>query len=159
MSLFSSGSDQSAAGTIKGYSGGGGGGGHDYHDDGYGHGGGGYGHGHGGGGGGYCMISADQWLGASVIAAAGVAIAGAALGGLFLILRSRGLIGKRRRKREVQFGQQYVWNHTGCIVYLEKYIQICDEDMIYWCLLRCYLTYDLEQKVHEYRYSNFCVKS
>ena len=110
MSLFNS--DQFAAGT-KGYSGGGGGG-HDYHDDGYGHGGGGYGHGHGGGG--YCMISADQWLGAVVVAAAGVAIAGAAFGGLFLILRSRGLIGKKRRKREVQLGQYHGWNHAGCIV-------------------------------------------
>ena len=114
MSFYDS--DQSAAGT-KGYSGGGKGGGY---DDGYGQSGGGYGHGGGGygHGGGGCMISPDQWLGAAVVAAAGVAILGAAFGGLFLILRSRGLIGRKRRKREAERSQHQEWRVTGSISYL-----------------------------------------
>ena len=58
----------------------------------YGHSGGGYGH----SGGGTCVPSPEQWLGAVLIAGAGVAVAGAAFGALFLTLTQ----GKRRRRRE-----------------------------------------------------------
>ena len=80
-------SDQSLAATYsKGH-----------HDDGYdssGYGYGGYGgYGHGGGGGG-CVVSAEQWLGAVLIAGAGVAIAAAAFGALYIQLTS----GKRKRR-------------------------------------------------------------
>ena len=78
--------DQMAAGT-KGYSGGGHGG---YEDD-YGYGHSGYGH----SGAGVCVISPEQWLGAVLIAGAGVAVAGAAFGALFLTLT----MGRRRRRR------------------------------------------------------------
>ena len=83
--------DQSLAAT---YSKGGGGGHHDdgYDSSGYGYGYGGYG-GHGGGGGG-CVVSAEQWLGALLIAGAGVAIAAAAFGALYIQLTS----GKRKRR-------------------------------------------------------------
>ena len=80
------------AGTKGGYSGSGHGGyGDDYGH--YGHSGGGYG-GHSGGG--TCVPSPEQWLGAVLIAGAGVAVAGAAFGALFLTLTQ----GKRRRRRE-----------------------------------------------------------
>lgn len=83
--------DQRLAAT---YSKGGGGG--EYRDDSYGSSGyGGYGgHGGHGGGGGGCVVSAEQWLGAVLIAGAGVAIAAAAFGALYLQLTS----GKRKRR-------------------------------------------------------------
>ena len=73
-----------------------GGGGGEYRDDSYGSSGyGGYGgHGGHGGGGGGCVVSAEQWLGAVLIAGAGVAIAAAAFGALYLQLTS----GKRKRR-------------------------------------------------------------
>ena len=80
--------DQMYAGT-SGH-GGHGGYGDDYGH--YGHSGGGYGH----SGGGTCVPSPEQWLGAVLIAGAGVAVAGAAFGALFLTLTQ----GKRRRRRE-----------------------------------------------------------
>ena len=68
------------------------------YDDGYGH----SGYGHGGHGGGYggCTISAEQWLGAVLIAGTGVAIAAAAFGALFLTLTG----GKRKRS--------FSWSHS-----------------------------------------------
>ena len=94
--------DQSLAAT---YSKGGGG-----HDDGYdssGYGGyGGYGHGGGGGG---CVVSAEQWLGAVLIAGAGVAIAAAAFGALYLQLTS----GKRKR-RMIAEGSPQPNTVSGC---------------------------------------------
>ena len=82
------------AGT-KGYTSSGHGGHSGYGNDDYGYGGhSGYGGGHSGGGG-SCVPSPEQWLGAVLIAGAGVAVAGAAFGALFLQLTS----GKRRRRR------------------------------------------------------------
>ena len=98
--------DQNLAAT---YSKGGGG----HHDDGYdssgygsygGHG----GYGHGGGGGG-CVVSAEQWLGAVLIAGAGVAIAAAAFGALYLQLTS----GKRKR-RMIAEGSPQPNTVSGC---------------------------------------------
>ena len=99
-------SDQSLAAT---YSKGGGGGHHDdgYDSSGYGYGGyGGYGHGGGGGG---CVVSAEQWLGAVLIAGAGVAIAAAAFGALYLQLTS----GKRKR-RMISVGSLQSNTVSGC---------------------------------------------
>ena len=100
--------DQSLAAT---YSNGGGGGGH--HDEGYDSSGydsyGSYGgHGHGGGGGG-CVVSAEQWLGAVLIAGTGVAIAAAAFGALYLQLTS----GKRKR-RMITEGSFPLYTFSGC---------------------------------------------
>ena len=98
--------DQSLAAT---YSKAGGGG---YHDDGYGSSGYGHGYGHGGGGGG-CVVSPEQWLGAVLIAGAGVAIAAAAFGALYLQLTS----GRRRRRMIVESDSQPI-NLSGCFLSL-----------------------------------------
>ena len=97
-------SDQSLAAT---YSKGGDG----YDSSGYG----GYGgYGHGGGGGG-CVVSAEQWLGALLIAGAGVAIAAAAFGALYIQLTS----GKRKRRMitEASFQLNLVPGYLSQILY------------------------------------------
>ena len=110
MSLYN---DQFMSGT-KGY-GGGGGYGHDY-DDGYGHSG--YG-GHGGGHGGGCVISPEQWLGAFLIAGAGVAVAGAAFAALFITLT-----GGKRKRRGFSFLDELLGKKYSRIFFSSLYVLV-----------------------------------